>query len=573
MMDGISKMCGIAGVFEKQGGNSNHSIELMLESIKHRGPDGFGLYSNHKIQRAKDLGGISFEGESEFAFGHSRLAIVGGMQGIQPFEGCRRGLVIIHNGEIYNYKSLKAKLSKDHKFETATDSEVIVHLLEENYDGDLEAALSKTLPMFNGVFALVVTDGTKIAIARDVLGVKQLYLSETGERIAFSSERKALWQVGVKGPGERLLPGHLAVLSHDGVKTKRFLEPPISENTESKMITNFEDAVQEYTTVLRKAVSKRIEDMGHIGIIFSGGIDSVLVAKVAKDEGAKMTCYCAGTKDSGDLLQAQYAASKLGFDIRVNVLDAQKAQAYVPKIIQTIEDRNLSQVEVALPVYSAVQMAQEDGVRVMLTGQAADELFAGYPWYRNLADQEGYESLRFHMVDDLLRLYKETLEREDKITMAHSIELRVPYLDYDVVRVATKIKTELKLPEGDKIGKHVHREAALRLGVPEELAFRPKEAAQHGAGVRGIMEEIALRNGFDQQAVKRSPNYSAKKSIHEQLGSSQRYGHLYSREAKWETPDNIQMYLDTIAFDEKLASDEDMALLQSILPIRSAIKK
>lgn len=564
-------MCGIAGIFEKHGKNSNPSIELMLECIKHRGPDGFGLYSGHKIQRAKKLDGISFEGKSDFAFGHSRLAIVGGMQGIQPFDGCRKGLVIIHNGEIYNYKSLKAGLGKDHKFETATDSEVLVHLLEENYTGDLREALSKTLPMLDGVFALVVTDGSNVAIARDVLGVKQLYLSETEQHIAFSSERKALWKVGAKGAGERLLPGNFAILSKDGVQTQKFRDPPISDYAEAKLITNFEDAVQEYMAALRRAVSKRIEDMGHIGIIFSGGIDSVLVAKVAKDQGANMTCYCAGTKDSGDLMQAQYAASKLGFDIRVNVLDVPKAEKYVPKIIQTIEDRNLSQVEVALPVYSAVQMAQEDGVRVMLTGQAADELFAGYPWYRNLADEEGYEKLRFHMVDDLLRLYKETLEREDKITMSHSIELRVPYLDYDVVKVATRIKTELKLPPGDKIGKHVHREAALRFGVPEELAFRPKEAAQHGAGVRGIMEELALRNGFDQVAVKRSPNYSAKKSVREQLGSSQRYGHLYSRESKWETPDNIQMYLDTIAFDEKLASDEDLDLLRSILPIKKAI--
>ena len=557
-------MCGIAGAFDLSGADAMPSVATMLGCIKHRGPDGFGVYSQHSIQRAKHLSGIRFDEKSKFAFGHSRLAIVGGEHGIQPFEGCRKRLVIIHNGEIYNYKDLRARLSKDHKFETSTDSETIVHLLEENYDGDLGAALLKTLPQLNGVFALVVTDGSSLAIARDVLGVKQLYYSVSDERVAFSSERKALWSVGVRDQGERLQPGHFALISGKGVEMTKFLDPPVAQGPQSNTITEFDDAVEEYLTVLRKAVSKRVQDMGHIGIIFSGGIDSVLVAKIAKDEGADLTCYSAGAEGSGDLSQSQYAASKLGFRIRVNRLDADKVQDYIPKIIQTIEDRNLSQVEVALPVYAAVQLAQEDKVRVMLTGQAADELFAGYPWYRDVADKEGYERLRFHMNDDLLRLYKETLEREDKITMAHSIELRVPYLDYDVVRVATRIKTELVLPPSDALGKRVHREAALKCGIPKELAFRKKEAAQHGAGVRGIVEQVAVRNGFGERAVKEA-NYSAKRSIREQLGSSQRYGSLYSKERKWETPDNIQMYLDTVASRERLTSDEDLVLLASVL--------
>ena len=562
-------MCGIAGAFELGGGSATPLVATMLRCIRHRGPDGFGFYSGRSIQRAKRLDEIRFDDKSEFAFGHSRLAIVGGQHGIQPFEGCRKGLVIIHNGEIYNHKDLRRRLSKNHRFETATDSETIVHLLEENYDGDLEAALLKTLPELNGVFALVITDGSRMAIARDMLGVKQLYYSVTDELVSFSSERKALWSIGVRDEGERLPPGHFSIISREGMKTVKFQNPPVVQNPQSNTITEFDDAVREYLVALRGAVSKRIEDMGHIGIIFSGGIDSVLVAKLAKDEGADLTCYSAGAEGSGDLSNAQYAASKLGFKIRINRLEERKVQDCIPKIIQTIEDRNLSQVEVALPVYFAVQLAREDGVRVMLTGQAADELFAGYPWYRNVADLEGYKSLRYHMNDDLLRLYKETLEREDKITMAHSIELRVPYLDYDVVRVATRIKTELVLPPGDILGKRVHREAALRCGVPEELAFRKKEAAQHGAGVRGIMEAVAVRNGFREQIVRQS-RYSAKESIQEQLGSSQRYGRLYSSESKWETPDNVQMYLDSVALGKRLTSQEDQRLLASVLGRRAA---
>ena len=556
-------MCGIAGDIERQGGNSVPIVGSMLETIKHRGPDGFGLYNKHSIQRVKNFDDLSFNERSEFAFGHSRLAIVGGEQGIQPFEGCHKGLVVLHNGEIYNYKSLRTDLS-NHKFETSTDSETIVHMLEDHYNGDLSDALAATLRRLDGVFAIVATDGKNVAIARDTFGVKQLYFSETNERIVFSSERKALWRVGVNDWGNRLLPGHLAFFAPEGATIRKFREPPISNITDSNVSASIEGIMNEYIELLRKAVSKRVEDMGHIGVIFSGGIDSVLIAKIAKDLGAKMTCYGAGTEDSGDLKQAQYAATSMGLEIRTNLLTAEKVDNEIPTIIQTIEDRNLSQVEVAMPIYFSVQMAQEDGIRVMLTGQAADELFAGYPWYRDVLDKEGYASLTTHMIDDLLLLYKETLEREDKITMARSIELRVPYLDYELVKFVTGIDTRLKLPVGDKLGKHIHREAALRVGVPESLALRPKEAAQHGSGIRGLIQQIAISKGYNEEVVKMH-HYSVSKSIPERLGSSQRYGHLYSNEAKWETPDNVQLFLDTLSLKNKLTSQNDQLLLESLL--------
>ena len=111
-----------------------------------------------------------------------------------------------------------------------------------------------------------------------------------------------------------------------------------------------------------------------------------------------------------------------------------------------IEDSNAGQVEVALPVYAAVKLAHEDGIKVMLTGQGADELFGGYSWYAKVVEKEGYKMLRRHMIEDLLLLYKETLEREDKITMAHSIELREPFLDPEVIKVAlaTSLRSMLR---------------------------------------------------------------------------------------------------------------------------------
>jgi asparagine synthase (glutamine-hydrolysing) len=151
------------------------------------------------------------------------------------------------------------------------------------------------------------------------------------------------------------------------------------------------------------------------------------------------------------------------------------------------------------------------------------------------------------MLDDTSRLFKETLEREDKIAMWHSVEMRVPYLDIEVVSAATSIDPKLKLPPGDDIGKRVHRDVALLLGIPERYSMRPKEAAQHGSGIHDSIRKIALKNGFSEELVSNS-DYSAEESVEEKLGSSQRYGYKYDEKNIWITPDYVQMYLDYIAF-------------------------
>lgn len=136
-------------------------------------------------------------------------------------------------------------------------------------------------------------------------------------------------------------------------------------------------------------------------------------------------------------------------------------------MILNVEESGLLQVEVAIPMYMAAKMAAEDGIRVMYTGQAADELFAGYPWYSDVLVESGYLRLHEQLWEDLGRLYDDTLEREDKLTMSHSIELRAPYLDRDVIRTAMRISPRLKIQGAeDALRKRVHRQAAVELGVP-----------------------------------------------------------------------------------------------------------
>jgi asparagine synthase (glutamine-hydrolysing) len=218
----------------------------------------------------------------------------------------------------------------------------------------------------------------------------------------------------------------------------------------------------------------------------------------------------------------------------------------IPEVVDVIEDSNAGQVEVALPVYGAVALAHSDDIKVMITGQGADELFGGYSWYSKVAEREGYRKLRGRMVEDLLLLYKETLEREDKITMAHSIELREPFLDPEVVRVALATDLHLNVLGGDDaFGKHVHRKVAQYLGIPEDIAYRVKEAAQHGSGIHATIDSIARRRGYDEDSVPTS--YVQLLKNREKVGSSQRYGYLFDEDDIWLCEPHVQLYLDTVS--------------------------
>jgi asparagine synthase (glutamine-hydrolysing) len=304
--------------------------------------------------------------------------------------------------------------------------------------------------------------------------------------------------------------------------------------------------VAEYEKAFVASMKKRTQDFQRIGIIFSGGIDSVLVAYLASKMVPEVICYTCGVEGSTDLEFARQVAQKLGLPLKANELSQARIEQLIPEIMRVIEDSNAGQVEVALPVYGAVELAKKDGIRMMLTGQGADELFGGYSWYANVAKREGYRKLRARMAEDLSLLYKETLEREDKITMAHSVELREPFLDMDVVRTSMAIDLRLNVRPDDKFGKRVHRKLAEALGIPKEIAFRVKEAAQHGSGVHDIIDLIARKNGFDETAI--TSGYLRQLQSKEKMGSSQRYGYLFEKEHKlWVAEPHVQMYLDSIA--------------------------
>jgi asparagine synthase (glutamine-hydrolysing) len=557
-------MCGIVGILSKKGENVTPLIEKMLSCMRNRGPDGVGLATEDEIVYSNTFNKLFFSQTNAFnVLAHSRLAIVGGSCGSQPFLSCDKKLVLEHNGEIYNYRELRKSLETHHEFKTSTDSEVIIHLLEDHYsktDGNLLEAVKRTVFQLDGIYILAIKEQTtgNIILVRDGIGVRQIYYGEDERFFAFGSEKKALWKINLRGKIQRLLPGYALFISQKPAEhTFTTTLHPITVNTNksirSKYPISYKDihsALDAYKDALIASVEKRVRDFNRIGIVFSGGIDSVIVAFLAKQMVPEVICYTSGIRGSNDITNSIEIADKLGLQLEINELSQDDVENMIPNIINVIEDDNMGQVEVAIPIYAAVKLAREQGIRVMLTGQGADEIFGGYSWYSKIVQKYGYEKILEYMIKDVQLLYKETLEREDKITMSQSIELREPFLDPNLIDTVLRIDPRLNIQNDgvdafDTLGKRVHRRLAEKMGIPREIAYRIKEAAQHGSGIHSLLDSIARKNGFTELSVKE--NYLDKLNKRELMGSSQRYGHLFESEKIWNIEPHIQMYLEKIA--------------------------
>jgi len=188
----------------------------------------------------------------------------------------------------------------------------------------------------------------------------------------------------------------------------------------------------------------------------------------------------------------------------MRILAIHEVEEYIPRVIEAIEDSDFVQVETGIGLYAAIDLASQDDINVLFSGQGPDELWGGYNWYPRVLGRDGRQELRRRMWEDFTRADIETLDRENKIALAHDIELSFPYLDTEVVDLAMSVASELKVSsEDDRLGKHPHRQLATRVGIPDQYANREKSAIQHGTGIHDVLDGIARRNGFDPVLVER----------------------------------------------------------------------
>jgi len=478
---------------------------------------------------------------------------VGGISSEQPHMDCQEELVLTYDGHLYDPESMASKPSRVRHTAKEMVAESLVHLLAE-LPGGLEQKVRAALTGLDGDYALAVSDADRIVISRNSLGTKPLYFAENNKFSAFASNKKPLWKIGLS-EAKPLRAGRLAVFNHEGVSVKEALTFDRGEID----IKNMAQAVNCYQEALYLAVRKRLDELSHVdkvGVLLSGGVDSCLIAKlvhdVAANSGMDVTAYTIGLPDSPDVNFAQKFARELGIRHRMKILSINEIEECIPKVIEAIEDSDFVQVEAGIGIYAAMEMARQDGIGVIFSGQGPDELWGGYNWYPEVLGRDGRQELCRRMWDDFTRADIETLDRENKIAMAHGVEMLLPFLDAGVVNVAMSVASELKVTsEEDHFGKHPHRQLAIKVGVPEEYANREKLAIQHGTGIHGALDEIARKNGFDPDLVK-DLGYRNDKITSAKMGSSSRYGYRYDEKKLWQVPQNVQLFLHTLAYNKGL---------------------
>ncbi|SDG02331.1 asparagine synthase (glutamine-hydrolysing) [Methanolobus vulcani] len=478
-------MCSITGFF-----NNDNSLEYTLSSLeitKNRGLDGIGICTAESVFRAENVDSLRINTEipESNVLGHRLHSMVNFV--LQPLVYKGR---IVANCEIYNWKELAEK----YEIEAENDTDLLIQLIEKR-NGDNESnmmhLIDEVLREVIGVYAIAYWLGDTVYIARDIVGLKPLWYSNSGsDGFAFCSEKKALARNGFAdikelNPREILAynirTGNLEKFNREFFSITPEHEGSIAE-IEKVMLEKLEDAIS-----IRMPEEK-------FGILFSGGLDSTIIASLCKLMGKKpgidFTCYTAGLAGvqlPPDVEYAKKMAEELGLDLKIKIIDLDEVEEYLKDVVPLVEDSNVPKVGVALTIYAACIAAREDGIRVMFSGSGADEIFAGYDRHKRSTD------ISRDCYADVLKIYEKNTYRDDVVSMNNNIELRVPYLDKRFVDYCLKIPPEYKINEEQN--KLILRMLAEEIGIPAEVSQRRKQAAQYGSRFDKAIGKLAKKAG------------------------------------------------------------------------------
>ena len=458
-------MCGFVGLFEiRQKSESLRAQVLKMSGkIRHRGPDWSGIYCGKRA-----------------VLSHERLSIVDPQSGGQPLYSPDGRLALAVNGEIYNHRELRRELAGEYDFQTGSDCEVILPLYRK-YGVRL-------LEKLNGIFAFALYDieNDEYLIARDPVGVIPLYIGwDREERFYVASELKALEGVcNVIRPFE---PGHYWS-SREG-KMTRWYERDWFEYDAVK--ANGAD-IGALRSALEAAVKRQLMSDVPYGVLLSGGLDSSIISAVAKRfadrriesedrDGAwwpRLHSFAVGLKDAPDLRAARKVAEHIGTVHHEINYTVQEGLDALRDVIYHIETYDVTTVRASTPMYLLARVIKSMGVKMVLSGEGADEIFGGYLYFHKAPDARAFHE---ETVRKISRLHQYDCLRANQSLAAWGIEGRVPFLDTEFLDAAMRIDPEAKMPRDGRIEKWILRKAFEDL-LPAEIVWRQKEQFSDGVG-------------------------------------------------------------------------------------------
>ena len=473
-------MCGIVAIFniDQQTDALRQQALSMSKRIRHRGPDWSGIY----------CGGSAI-------LAHERLSIVDPQSGGQPLYSPDHEQVLAVNGEIYNHQDLRAQYASHYHFATGSDCEPILALYRDLYaDGHepTDADVCRMIERLSGIFAFALYDSRRdeFLIARDPVGVIPLYIGYGADGRAYvASELKAL--EGYCEHYEPFLPGHYYWSRHRGMK--RYYR---------RDWMNYDSVARNGASVsavrdgLQAAVRRQLMSDVPYGVLLSGGLDSSVISAIAAqyserrvEEGGqtrawwpRLHSFAVGLEGAPDLAKARLVADYIGTVHHEIHYTIQEGLDALRDVIYYTETYDVTTVRASTPMYLLARVIRSMGIKMVLSGEGADEIFGGYLYFHKAPSPHAFHE---ETVRKLSKLYLYDCLRANKSLAAWGVEGRVPFLDRDFLDVAMRLSPEAKMCPGNVIEKRIVREAFADL-LPHEVAWRQKEQFSDGVGYSWI---------------------------------------------------------------------------------------
>ena len=463
-------MCGIVAVLDIASGDVTKlrsQVLKMSDKLRHRGPDWSGIYTGEKAILA-----------------HERLSIVDPQSGGQPLKSKDGKIILTVNGEIYNHLAIREQLKGEYEFQTGSDCEVILALYRKKGIHFLED--------LNGIFAFVLYDEEKdeYLVARDPIGVIPLYIgTDNAGHIMVASELKALEGYAVHY--EPFLPGHYYYS-----KEKKQVRWYVRDWMEYDAVKDNPVDISDLKRSLEAAVQRQLMSDVPYGVLLSGGLDSSIISAIAKKYAAKriendsktdawwpqLHSFAVGLKGAPDLKAAKKVADYIGTVHHEINYTVQEGLDAIRNVIYYIETYDVTTVRASTPMYLLARVIKSMGIKMVLSGEGADEVFGGYLYFHKAPDAKAFHE---ETVRKIGKLYLYDCLRANKSLSAWGVEGRVPFLDKEFLDVAMRLNPEAKISPGKVIEKKILREAFSDM-LPDEVVWRQKEQFSDGVGYSWI---------------------------------------------------------------------------------------
>ncbi|MBT0158924.1 hypothetical protein G4O51_02950 [Candidatus Bathyarchaeota archaeon A05DMB-2] len=455
-------------VLDKTGGDAAAAVVSVLKSLHTGQRVNFGIASSTIVRTYKDADAFQSHGlKSPVVMGYA-------FSNAHPNAAHQRvrleDAAVVFDGRIYS----------------PAGTSVIEMLTKKPLQRDSGKALFGEV---EGDFSFLIAEPKRIIVGRDVVGVQPLYYGENKRVAALASSRKALWKLGIEKTSS-FPPGNLAVVTSEGfkfepVKTLTYAEPePITMQTAAKTLNK----------LLEQSVRKRLAGTTEVAVAFSGGLDSSVVAFLAKKCGANVRLIHVSLENRPETEEAKKAADALRLPIQVHLFKESDVEEVISKVVELIEEPDPVKASIGVPFYWTAEKATEAGLYVLLAGQGADELFGGYQRYVNDYLAHGEEKVRRTIFEDVLRLHESNIERDVKICSFHDVELRLPFASYQIAQFALSLPLELKFEKKqDSLRKMVLRKVAENIGLPGSIVEKPKKAVQYATGVSDVLKKLGRK--------------------------------------------------------------------------------